>query len=102
VLILERDQRTDDRLRTNLVDQFQQAVTPVRPAEALARTARLVRALQSDGAPDSLVWMARDGVYEEFSSRRANADGENLIKMAERYGLWGIVRRARAGEFDAP
>jgi hypothetical protein len=53
-------------MRTNLVDQFKQAGTPTRSAEARAHTERLLHALQAAGAPESLLWMAGDGVYEEF------------------------------------
>jgi hypothetical protein len=102
VLVSERDQREDDRLRVNMVDQFEQAVVPARTDEARARAERLARAREADGAPRSLVWMMRDGVYDEFSSRHTNPDGANLIKTAERYGLWTMARRARAGEFNAP
>jgi hypothetical protein len=98
---MQRDQHEVDRLRTNAIDQFENADVPPEPGVG-TRAERLARELRAAGAPSYMIWNARRGVYDRFRSTQVNPHGQNLISDATKLGLWDIAVRAQAGEFDAP
>lgn len=63
-------------------------------------TEKLAQALAQAGAPGWMIADARAGRYDDFKSQSATPILD-LVHEAEAHGLHDLVRRAKAGEFDA-
>lgn len=61
---------------------------------------RLTSALQEAGAPAEMIEKAKAGAYDDWESD-SDTPIRDLVRDAELAGLADIVKRAKAGEFDA-
>jgi hypothetical protein len=72
-------------------------------SEQLARRDHLADVLEEYDAPSWMIDNAAAGVFDPFSSKKANKHGYNLVNQARQNRLpVEFIRRVQAGEFDAP